>query len=142
MSDREHKELLPDEIYQLFLDEYVNIEEPYKLADFLLKKEPDGARKGWVEIEHEGRLEHLEARGNGRLDAISNALQARFNLKYKDVTYSEHALETGQDARAIAYIGLTDADGKKHFGAGMDTDIINASVRALISAINRMSTDR
>ena len=142
VSDREHKELLPDEIYQLFLDEYVNIEEPYKLADFLLKKEPDGARKGWVEIEHEGRLEHLEARGNGRLDAISNALQARFNLKYKDVTYSEHALETGQDARAIAYIGLTDADGKKHFGAGMDTDIINASVRALISAINRMSTDR
>ena len=138
VSDREHKELLPDEIYRLFLDEYVNVEQPYKLADFLLKKEPDGARKGWVEIEHDGRLEHLEARGNGRLDAISNALQTRFGLKYKDVTYSEHALETGQDARAIAYIGLTDANGKKHFGAGMDTDIINASVRALLSAINRM----
>ncbi len=138
VSDRGHKELLPEEIYQLFLDEYVNVEEPYKLADFLLKKEPDGARRGWVEIEHEGRLEHLEARGNGRLDAISNALQTRFGLKYKDVTYSEHALETGQDARAIAYIGLTDAEGKKHFGAGMDTDIINASVRALLSAINRM----
>ena len=138
VSDREHKELLPEEIYQIFLDEYVNIEEPYKLVDFLLKKEPDGARRGWVEIEHEGRLEHLEARGNGRLDAISNALQSKFGLKYKDVTYSEHALETGQDARAIAYIGLTDAAGKKHFGAGMDTDIINASVRALISAINRM----
>lgn len=140
VSDRGHKELLPQEIYQLFIDTYVNIEEPYKLADFLLKKEPDGARKGWVEIEHDGRIEHLEARGNGRLDAISNALQTRFNLKYKDVTYSEHALETGQDARAIAYIGLTDAEGKKHFGAGMDTDIINASVRALISAINRMRT--
>ena len=142
VSDREHKELLPEEIYKLFLDEYVNVEEPYKLADFLLKKEPDGARKGWGEIEHAGRLEHLEARGNGRLDAISNALQNRFGLKYKDVTYSEHALETGQDARAIAYIGLTDSKGQKHFGAGMDTDIINASVRALISAINRMVTDR
>ncbi len=138
VSDRGHKELLPEEIYQLFLDEYVNVEEPYRLSDFLLKKEPDGARKGWVEIEHGGRLEHLEARGNGRLDAISNALQNRFGLRYKDVTYSEHALETGQDARAIAYIGLTDSEGKKHFGAGMDTDIINASVRALLSAINRM----
>ena len=138
VSDQKHKELLPDEIYQIFIDEYVNVETPYKLIDFLLKKEPDGTRKGNVELEIDGKHITYEARGNGRLDAISNALQKNLNLKYHDLTYNEHALEIGQSARAIAYISITDEDNKITWGAGMDTDIINASIKALFSAINRM----
>ena len=138
VSDRKHKELLPDEIYQIFHDEYVNVETPYKLVDFLLKKEPDGTRKGNVELEIDGKHVNYEAKGNGRLDAISNALQSNLNIKYHDLTYNEHALEIGQSARAIAYISITGDDGKITWGAGMDTDIINASIRALFSAINRM----
>ncbi len=137
VSDQKHKELLPDEIYQIFIDEYVNVEVPYKLIDFLLKKEPDGTRKGNVELEVGGKHVIYEAKGNGRLDAISNALQSNLNLKYHDLTYNEHALEIGQSARAIAYISITSADGKITWGAGMDTDIINASIKALFSAINR-----
>ena len=138
VSDRKHKELLPDEIYQIFHDEYVNVEKPYKLVDFLLKKEPDGTRKGTVDLEVDGKHVTYEARGNGRLDAISNALQENLNIRYKDLTYNEHALEIGQTARAIAYISITANDGTVSWGAGMDTDIINASIRALFSAINRL----
>lgn len=142
VSDQKHKELLPDEIYQIFHDEYVNIEKPYKLIDFSLKKEPDGSRSGSVDMEIDGEKITYQARGNGRLDAISNALQKNLGIKYSNVTYNEHALEIGQSSRAIAYISITADDGKVFWGAGMDTDIITASIQALVSAINRMVTDK
>ena len=138
VSDRKHKELMPDEIYQIFHDEYINVENPYKLIDFLLKKQPDGTRAGSVDLEIEGKHQTFEARGNGRLDAISNALQENLGIKYRDLTYSEHALEIGQSSKALAYISITGHGGKVYWGAGMDTDIITASILALVSAINRM----
>ena len=138
VSDKKHKELLPDEIYQIFIDEYVNVEKPYKLLDFHLKKEPGGLRSGEVEMEIDGKHVTYSAKGNGRLDAVSNAIQKNLGVSYKDLTYNEHALEIGQTSRAIAYISITGDDGKVTWGAGMDTDIITASIQALISAINRM----
>lgn len=138
VSDHKHKELLPDEIYQLFQNEYVNVEMPYKLIDFTLKKEPDGSRSGEVTMLVNGKELTYKARGNGRLDAVSSALQQNLGVSYKDLTYSEHALEIGQASRAMAYIGITGTDGRTFWGAGMDTDIITASILALVSAINRM----
>ncbi len=84
--------------------------------------------------------EHITypAKGNGRLDAVSNALQKNLGISYHNLTYNEHALEIGQTSRAIAYISITGDDGKIFWGAGMDTDIITASIQALVSAINRM----
>ena len=89
-------------------------------------------------MEIEGKPVTYQARGNGRLDAISNALQENLPVVYTDLTYSEHALEIGQASRAMAYIGIGAPDGRMVWGAGMDTDIITASVLALFSAINRM----
>lgn len=138
VSDRKHKELLPDEIYQIFCDQYVNVDKPYKLIEFHLRKEPGGARVGSVDLEFNGERVTYMARGNGRLDAVSNAMQKNLGITYSNLTYNEHALEIGQSARAIAYISITGADGKVTWGAGMDTDIITASIQALFSAINRM----
>ena len=138
VSDQKHKELLPDEIYQIFHDEYVNVETPYKLIDFHLKKEPGGIRAGEVEMEIDGEHVIYSARGNGRLDAVSNALQQNLGIEYGNLTYSEHALEIGQSSRAISYISITDKEGNVTWGAGMDTDIITSSIQALISAINRL----
>jgi len=140
VSDHKHKELMPDEIYQIFQDEYVNIEAPYKLIDFLLKKQPDGTRKGEVDMEINAKAVAFEAKGNGRLDAVSNAIQSNLDVKYSNLTYSEHALEIGSTSRAMAYIGITGENGKIAWGAGMDTDIITASIMALFSAINRMKS--
>ena len=142
VSDHKHKELMPDEIYKIFMEEYVNVTAPYQLVDFLLKKEPDGTRKGTVDLLVEGKAETFVARGNGRLDAVSNALQKNLGISYKDVTYSEHALEIGQNSRAMAYIGIVTEDGRTVWGAGLDTDIITASIQALFSAINRMKAGK
>ncbi len=138
VSDHKHKELMPDEIYKIFMDEYVNVETPYKLDDFTLNKEPNGVRSGSVSIIIDGKAHEYPAKGNGRLDAVSNALQQNLDVKYTDLTYSEHALEIGQNSRAMAYIGITGENGKVTWGAGMDTDIITASIMALVSAVNRM----
>ena len=140
VSDHKHKEIMPDEVYQIFQDVYVNVEKPYKLIDFVLKKEPDGVRSGEVHMEVEGKPVTWKARGNGRLDAVSNAIQQNTSVHYTDLTYSEHALEIGSSSRAMAHIGITGKDGKITWGAGMDTDIITASIMALVSAINRMKT--
>ena len=142
VSDHKHKELMPDELYQIFQNEYVNVDRPYELIDFLLKKEPDGTRSGTVDVNINGKKETFLARGNGRLDAVSNAIQKNLGVTYKDLTYSEHALEIGQSSRAMAYIGITGADGKITWGAGMDTDIITASLQALFSAVNRMKVGK
>ncbi len=142
VSDRGHKELLPEEVHELFRKEYVNVETPVRLVDFLLRKAPDGVRAGEVHMEIEGKPVTYQARGNGRLDAISNALQENLGISYKDLTYSEHALEIGSTSRAMAYIGITAEDGRVTWGAGMDTDIITASAMALVSAINRMKAGK
>ena len=93
VSDQKHKELLPDEIYQIFCDKYVNVSEPYKLIEFHLRKEPGGARVGSVYLEVNGERVTYMARGNGRLDAVSNALQKNLGITYSNLTYNEHALE-------------------------------------------------
>ncbi|MCR5176704.1 MAG: 2-isopropylmalate synthase [Anaerovibrio sp.] len=142
VSDHKHKELMPDEIYQIFHDNYVNVEAPYKLIDFILKKDVDGSRSGVVDLEIDGKPVTFQAKGNGRLDAVSNAIQENTDIKYTDLTYSEHALEIGANSRAMAYIGITGPDGKITWGAGMDTDIITASIMALFSAMNRMKAGK
>ena len=142
VSDRGHRELLPEEVYELFQKEYVNVDAPVHLVDFLLRKAPDGVRAGEVHMEVDGKPVTYQARGNGRLDAISNALQENLDISYKDLTYSEHALEIGSTSSAMAYIGITAENGKVTWGAGLDTDIITASAMALVSAINRMKAGK
>lgn len=138
VSDHKHKELMPDEIYQIFQDTFVNIATPYELEDFTFAKQADGSVKGKVHVKVNGKQTTIECQGNGRLDAVSNAMQTQFGIKYDNLTYSEHAMEIGATSRAMAYIGITGANGKTSWGAGMDTDIITASIKALFSAINRM----
>ena len=142
VSDHKHKELLGDEIYQIFQEEYLDAASPYKLVDFTLKKDVDGSRVGFVDLEIDGKPVQFAAKGNGRLDAVSNALQENTDVRYTDLTYSEHALEIGSSSRAVAYIGITGDDGRITWGAGMDTDIITASILALFSAVNRMKAGK
>ena len=140
VSDRGHRELLPEEVHELFQKEYVNVDAPVHLVDFLLRKAPDGVRAGEVHMEVDGKPVTYQARGNGRLDAISNALQENLDISYKDLTYSEHALEIGSTSRAMAYIGITAENGKVTWGAGLDTDIITASAMGRGTAHNPKKT--
>lgn len=84
----------------------------------------------------EGRVITTEADGNGRLDAVSNALKKAYDMQYTLVSYTEHALEMSTSSKAIAYVGIQKPDGSLSWGAGVDSDIIRASIDALVTAIN------
>lgn len=136
VSDHLHKELLPEEIYAIFTRDYLNVSAPIAVSEFNFKR-----HNGFDVTAHFAYKEkeiEAAAHGNGRLDAISNAIQQEFDVKYKNLTYEEHALETGSTSKAAAYISITADDGSVIWGAGIDDDIITASVNALLSAVNRM----
>lgn len=137
ISDKQHKELMPIEIYQCFKNNYVNVTTPYCLIDFNLHKQNNDLFMGQVHLQFKGKDIIIESQGNGRFDAVNNALKQQFNLDYTNLTYSEHAMEIGATSRAIAYVGITDKHNKTYFGTGIDTDITTASIKALLSAINR-----
>ena len=86
--------------------------------------------------EYKGQSRIIIASGNGRLNAVSNALKKHFRLEYDLVTYQEHALEQSSSSKAIAYVGIRDKRGNMFWGAGVDVDIIRASINALVTAIN------
>ena len=90
-----------------------------------------------VTINENGEKYNVEDGGNGRLDAVSNALASHFGKPCDIFCYEEHSLKKGSDSSAIAYVGITGEDGKNYFGIGIDHDIIRASIDALESAMNR-----
>lgn len=137
ISDHLHKELLPEEIYQAFVKQYVNLEEPVKLVEYQFTKAAQGVHVV-ADFAIDEKLERIEASGNGRLDAISNAVQKKYHASYSDLTYTEHALEQGSSSKAAAYISLKDKAGETVWGVGIDDDIIMASVKALVSAVNQL----
>ncbi|MDF2566043.1 MAG: Isopropylmalate/homocitrate/citramalate synthase [Massilibacillus sp.] len=136
VSDHNHKELMPDEIYEIFQKDYVNIETPINVTDYNFVRK-NGIFEVTANFVVNGEEKVFIATGNGRLDAISSVLQDELGIKYTNLTYSEHALEQGSKSRAAAYISVTGEDGKVVWGAGIDNDIITASVNALISAVNK-----
>ena len=133
VSDHAHKELMPSEIKQIFFDKYVNIETNFKIDEvhFVQKNGITAS----VTINKDGKPVTCEAVGNGRLDAVSNAVKKELGLEYTLITYQEHALETSSQSQAVAYVGIETKNGV-FWGAGINTDIIDASVSALVSAIN------
>ncbi len=137
VSDELHKELMPEEIFQLFKDKLENITEPYRIQEMHFKQHNGIIAE--VTVDYDGKTNVIVASGNGRLNAVSNAMKRHFRLEYDLVTYEEHALEQSSSSRAIAYVGIREkSTGKLHWGAGLDVDIIKASVDALLTAINHM----
>ncbi len=133
-SDHQNKELMPEEIFEIFKKKFEGITAPYNITEVHFKQ-VDGITAE-VHTEYQGEKKVLYATGNGRLNAVSNALKKGYGLEYSLVTYQEHALEQSSSSRAIAYVGLQKPDGTLAWGAGVDPDIIRASIDALLTAIN------
>ncbi|MCR4717715.1 MAG: 2-isopropylmalate synthase [Lachnospiraceae bacterium] len=136
VSDKEHREIKPEEVHDLFMDEYVNRHENIELKEVHFVQENGIDTK--LSIVRSGEDKTYSGHGKGRLDAVSNAIKKHTGAEYKIVCYEEHALTGGSDAEAAAYVGIEDNDQNVYWGAGTEDDIINASVKALISALNRM----
>lgn len=134
ISDKAHKELSPSEICEIFEKDFVNVAEHLEIGEFSFDTHENECE---VRIELiKPQKKSIDSKGNGRLDSIANALREHLNLSFDILDYSEHALKNGSNAKAIAYVQI-ESNGKKYFGAGIDNDIIKASVYALVSALNR-----
>ena len=134
VSDVNHKELSAEEVYKVFSENHLNISSPIEFVSAHFKQ-----RNG-IEVEvtviEDGERKAYSACGNGRLDAVANALRNNYMKSYKLNIYEEHSLDTGTSSKAAAYIGLTNDDDDFVWGVATDEDIINASIKALICAIN------
>ena len=135
VSDHQHKELSPLEVLGVFTDAYVNVNAPLELVDYHFVRTP--GIKVILTVKVNGEEKELTASGNGRLDAVSNALKQHLGIRYSNLTYTEHAISTGSASKAITYVSITLPDGSVSWGAGIHDDIIAASINALFSAINR-----
>lgn len=139
VSDKQHKELIPAFVYQIFEDNYVNNTAVFSVKECHFKQ-IEGIMAS-VTIDH-GDVERIvEASGNGRLDAVSNAIKQYFCVSYELSVYEEHALSRGSSSRAVAYVGISCQD-NMYWGVGIDDDIIKASINALVSAANKLMTIR
>lgn len=136
VSDKFHKELMAEEIFAIFQEAFVNVNEPLSFLRYQFEKSDDYSTIVTVGID--GETKELTGNGNGRLDAISNALQSHLGISFADLVYKQHALEIGSGSQAISYIGITDPSGRQHWGSGVDADIMTSSVKALFSAVNNM----
>ena len=134
VSDRAHKELKPDEVYEIFKQTYVNITDKLEVIEAHYTQGEHITSQ--VTVKWNGETITLRGEGNGRLDSVSNAIKDGLGLEYTIATYSEHAIEQTSKSKAASYLGITTADGKIAWGVGIDTDIVVASVKALVSAIN------
>ena len=135
VSDEEHKELSPQWVYEIFEVNYMN-HTPYFHISECHFKQNDGIMAE-ATICHGEKKTIVDANGNGRLDAVSNILKEFFGISYELSVYEEHALSHGSSSKAMSYVGIT-CDGKMYWGAGVNEDIIKASIHALTVAVNKL----
>ena len=138
VSDRKHKELTPSVVYQIFEDNYIGQTDVFSVPECHFKQE-DGI---WatVTIQQGKEKRIVETGGNGRLDAVSNALKMYFGISYELAVYEEHAISKGSSSKAASYVGVLCKD-KMYWGVGLDEDIIKASISALVAAVNKLAKD-
>lgn len=143
VSDKEHKELSPELIYQIFEDRYIHNGESgdtFVIKSQNFRQLPDGVLAE-VLIQH-GNEEHMvTANGNGSLSAISNAIKQYFGVSYQLTIYEEHSLSQGSSSKAVTYVGVSCRE-KMYWGVGIHEDIIVASIHALVAAVNQLEEVR
>ncbi|MDP3446629.1 MAG: 2-isopropylmalate synthase [Eubacteriales bacterium] len=140
-TDRVGKELKPDLIFELFRTEYVDLDAPYRMVKHTFNEITDA--EGNSHVTFSGTLAHKETmfdvlgEGNGPIDAFFNAVRGQKMDKFTFVDYKEHAIRSGSDSKAVAYIHLRAQNGKDVFGVGISHNISLAPLRGILSAINR-----
>ena len=139
VSDHEHKELKPDEVLNIFEENYLNLDCGIEITDFDFMRENEAVKIN-ITFKKDGEETEMEAEGNGSLSAINHALSEFTGEHYTLQVFTQHSMQ-GDGSRSVAasYIGLQNEDGTYFWGAGTDTDVINASTKALFSAFYNMT---
>lgn len=137
ISDHEHRELAPTEVYDIFLRDFVNIKTPLDVKKTAFTEKNDGKIEGVITMEYKGEIISLNSSGNGGLNCTSNAIKAVTGLDYSLESYTQHATEERSTSAAASYVSVV-WNGKAYWGTGIDSDISSSSVKALVSAVNKI----
>jgi len=132
VADEKGTELTPAEIHEVFQREYLGRTAPLTLEHFKTTE-----RDSAVNCEVSVRLDDLAQKLTGPIDAFVRALGTTALPKFEVLSYSEHSLGKGAEARAVSYIQIKTERGHSLYGAGIDTNIELASIKAVVSALNR-----
>ena len=145
--DQNGREFLPKEIHELFHDEYIRLHEPYSMKKCTINwedREPERDDEVSTTIhcalDRHGREISFSAKGNGPVDAFVRGVRQHTGLDFSVDEYAEHAIGHSADSRAIAYIRIKDAERRDSIGAGIDSNISLASIKAVLSAVNRIES--
>jgi 2-isopropylmalate synthase len=147
MTDSEGGEVAPAQMYEIFADEYLPVPEmPWgrlKLRHVLVESDVDGETMVRTVIRdnaHHAREFEGIGHGNGPIAAFCDALAAH-HIDVRVLDYSEHAMSAGGDAKAAAFVECA-IGGRVLWGVGVDSSIVTASLKAIISAVNRAQRDQ
>jgi 2-isopropylmalate synthase len=139
--DERGTEISSKDVYDLFKAEYLDNKYPYNLKSYRFSHEADD--DSTVDVSFKGKVEYqnkvyeITSSGNGPIDAFFSAIKTLDMPDYELVSYDEQAVSSGAKSKALSFIKLRDNQGTAHFGAGLDDDISVASIKAIISAVNR-----
>ena len=148
IADKTGKELFARDIFDCFMQEYVQLSSPYQLEKCHVDMDDDEEKGSGnhasihATVRFKGKMLELSATGNGPVDAFVRGMQKSAGIAFTLENYAEHAVTRGADSQAAAYVGIRDAKGKEHFGAGIDPNIGIASIKAVLQAVNRMAAGR
>ena len=141
ISDREHRELKPEDILDIFTRHYLNQCGGISVTETKFTRKEDSVKLRITFLE-DGRETVVKAVGNGSLSAVSHALRDYTGDTYTLQVFAQHSLQgEGSQSIAVSYIGLEAENGEMFWGAGTNTDVIRASIRALLSAYRNMKSD-
>ena len=137
ITDETGKEVTAEDVYDIFKKEYLEQERPFKLIRHRITGNPAASAGGQfqieVEVEENGQMRRLSGKGDGAIAAFVNALKLPIHI----MDYTEHAIGTGTDTRAAAYVELRVGESPSGFGVGVHGDIVTASFLAVLCAVNR-----
>ena len=135
--DKLGREVSGAELKAMFWKEYIERNTPWALKGFETESK-NGVVKCDAQLSREGKSVAFKGEGNGPLAALVHGFSTVGVPRFEIANYSEHALSSGEGAAAIAYIQIKTTDGQTRWGAGVDTNIELASVKAVLSALNRL----
>ena len=137
LADSKGAELAPADVHAAFRSEYLEQDGAHVALQHFKTTERDSTVRCEAGVAIDGVAQKLSGAGNGPIDAFVRALGATPLPKFDVVSYSEHSIGSGAEARAVSYIHIKTERGHAFFGAGIDTNIELASIKAIVSAVNR-----
>jgi 2-isopropylmalate synthase len=138
ITDSSGDELGAGAVLEAFEDEYLSPDGALRLDRFEVERHGPQECTMALAVTRGGKATTIRGSGSGPIDAFVNGLRHQFQLEVDVIDYSEHALKGGADAEAVAYVRLQGSGGRKTFGVGRNRDIVAASLRAVVSGVNRL----